>query len=126
MDKEELKKTWYAKTVKDIIPQNVAVWRARYDRKDQLRLENETLVIRQMRPIDMIPPTTKDASFFIIGAAEAYRPDIIANDYYKDPNLYWVILAANGLKDPLDFREGLEIIIPTLTSLYSQGGILKR
>ena len=126
MNEDELKRTWYANTVKNIIPQNVAVWRARYDRKDQLRLDNDILVIRQMRPIDMVPQITKDASYFIVSAAEAYRPDIIANEYYKDPNLYWVVLAANGLKDPLDFKEGLEIVIPTLTSLYSQGGILKR
>lgn len=126
MDEQELKKIWYADNVKDIIMQNIPVWRARYDRKDQLRMEDDTLVIRQMRLVDMVPLVTPEDSYFIVSAAEAYRPDIIAKDNYKDPNLYWVILAANGLKDPLEFKEGLEIVIPSITSLYSQGGILKR
>lgn len=41
------------------------------------------------------------------------RPDLLANDLYGDPDLFWVIAGRNGLQDPIfDFRAGNRYVIP--------------
>lgn len=46
----------------------------------------------------MIPIVTADDTLHKVTGAEEYRPDIIANNFYDDPRLAWVILAANRIK----------------------------
>jgi len=42
-----------------------------------------------------------------------HRPDILANDLYGDPDLFWVIAVRNGLQDPVfDFKLGELYNIP--------------
>lgn len=42
------------------------------------------------------------------------RLDILANQYYKDPSLWWVISSANNLrKDSLYITPGSQLRIPT-------------
>ena len=43
------------------------------------------------------------------------RPDLIANDAYGDPDLWWVINVANNVFDELvDLAAGKQIVIPQL------------
>ena len=54
------------------------------------------------------------------------RPDLLANDLYKDSKLWWIFAQRNPnkLKDPLfDFVVGTKIFIPTLDLLKAQLGI---
>ena len=37
-----------------------------------------------------------------IGPGVAHRPDLISNQYYGSPLLFWLILLANGLSDPFE------------------------
>lgn len=41
-----------------------------------------------------------------------YRPDLIAYKFYRESELWWFILEANGMKDIMDFKAGKTIIIP--------------
>jgi hypothetical protein len=41
-----------------------------------------------------------------------HRIDRIANQYFNDPNLYWVVLAANNVLDPYELEVGDELVIP--------------
>jgi hypothetical protein len=42
-----------------------------------------------------------------------HRPDLLANDLYGDPDLFWVIAERNGLQDPIfDFKAGTRYVIP--------------
>lgn len=47
-----------------------------------------------------------------------HRIDKIANQYLNDPNLYWVILAANGVLDPYNLEVGDELVIPKPGELF--------
>lgn len=50
------------------------------------------------------------------------RLDQLANEYYGDPKLWWVIAQANNLKNPLiEFKIGTMIRIPSLSTLIQNG-----
>ncbi len=127
MEANELIRSWYSydKVDKVIVP-NPITWRSRYDLKEQELLPDGNIVIRNLRPADMIPIRSADDVEHIVTPAENYRPDIVAYNAYQDPNLAWVILSANGLSDIFDFKSGLEIIIPGISGLYQSHGVLNR
>lgn len=54
------------------------------------------------------------------------RLDIIANIYYHDPSMYWVIALANDLIDPFVVTVGSILRIPSTSALYKFGGVLSR
>lgn len=48
------------------------------------------------------------------------RPDLLANDLYRDSNLWWVFAVRNKqvLKDPVfDFQAGTKIYLPKLATI---------
>ena len=94
--------------------------------KEQLLLNDNNLVIRNMRANDMVPYKTSQDTIHIVTISEQYRPDVIANNAYGDPNLAWVILSANGLSDIFDLVAEMEIRIPSSLSIYNMGGVLNR
>ena len=51
------------------------------------------------------------------------RLDSLANYYYNDPKLWWVIAYVNDLKDPFDFKIGDMLRIPPMSSLIKSGVI---
>lgn len=118
-------KTWYStELVKDTQYPNLYSVRSRYDLKERLLLSDNNLVIRNMRLKDLKPNTSPYDTLHIVTAGEKYRPDIIANDFYGDPRLAWIILSANNMSDIFDLEIGSEIIIPSSTSIFSSGGVL--
>lgn len=127
MNLDKLNRAWYSNSkVKKIFIPNLASWRSRYDLKEQLLLNDYSLVIRNLRASDMVPARSSSDILHIVEAGEEYRPDIIALNSYNDPRLAWVILSANGISDIFDLTVGLEIRIPSSVTLYSSGGILCR
>lgn len=127
MNNSKLTRDWYSKdSVKDILVPSLSTWRSRYDLKEQLLLNDNTLVIRNLRYKDMVPNGSPDDILHIVTSAEAYRPDIIAKNVYNNASLAWIILAANNLSDVFDLTADLEITIPSPTTLYQTGGVLTR
>lgn len=56
--------------------------------------------------------TDKDI-LYKIPKAEEYRPDLIANRFYGDPKLFWVLVYANNFKNsPEDFTVDKTIRVP--------------
>jgi hypothetical protein len=41
-----------------------------------------------------------------------YRPDMVADEIYGAPHLWWSIMEFNGMKDILEFKAGVNIRIP--------------
>jgi len=65
------------------------------------------------------PKETDDILFTITNTYDN-RPDLLANDLYKDSNLWWVFAARNKqvLKDPVfDFQAGIKIYLPKLSTI---------
>lgn len=56
--------------------------------------------------------TSKDV-LYKIPKSEEYRPDLIANRFYGDPKLFWVLVYANNFANsPEDFIVNKTIRIP--------------
>jgi len=80
------------------------------------------LDIMTNRPI----PVQDDDVIYTITKTYQYRPDLLANDLYNNPNLWWVFQARNpnAIQDPIfDFKPGLKIYIPKQTALEQALGI---
>lgn len=86
------------------------------------KLSGEFLGVWTPRPF----PAEKDDILFRIKPAYDLRPDLLANDLYGDPNLWWVfsVRNPNTLKDPLwDFVVNAEIYVPKKTTLATHLGL---
>jgi hypothetical protein len=73
------------------------------------------------RPI----PKLSDDQFFQINATYQYRPDLLAHDLYDNSGLWWVFYQRNPnalQRPPLDFKAGVQIYLPKITTLQSALG----
>jgi hypothetical protein len=71
-------------------------------------------------------PMSEQDKFHVVLTEQENRLDIIANIYYNDPSLFWVIALANELPDPFIVLPGTILRIPPNISLYRLGGALRR
>lgn len=78
--------------------------------------------------IETFNQTTIDKSdndkYHIVLPEQENRIDMIAYQYYHDASLSWVILLANEIIDPFIIKAGTTIRIPSIMSLYKNGGAL--
>lgn len=84
-------------------------------------LETGFLDVMSNRPI----PKHDDDQIVELNQTYQYRPDLLANDLYGDPGLWWVFAQRNPntLVDPIyDFTAGTKIFIPKQTTLKSALG----
>ncbi len=80
------------------------------------------LDVLNRRPISANPQDQQ----LIINATYEYRPDLLANDLYDNPKLWWVFAARNpnAIKDPIwDMKRGLTIFLPKQDRLFDELGI---
>lgn len=123
----ELGKTWYdPNLVLNIIEPYDAIAESRYTLKTQMRLANQDVVIRNLRVSDIYIAQSPADTMHRIEAKEQYRPDLVAFQQYNNPNMAWVLLAANNMKSIFDFTTDKIIRIPEVTTLYSSGGVLSK
>jgi hypothetical protein len=59
-------------------------------------------------------PTSSSDVFTVLTKKYEYRPDLLANDVYQEPRLWWKILEANNIIDIFDFKAGLNVRVPAL------------
>lgn len=95
---------------------------SRYKTKLRLSTQSDTK-IRFIRKKDITFDDT-DSKVHVVGQFEAYRPDLIAAQYYGDSVYSWIILAANNLKTSYELSPGLSLVIPSLASLQGSNGKL--
>jgi len=73
------------------------------------------------RPI----PKEIDDLQFTINTTYQYRPDLLAFDLYGNATLWWVFYQRNPNSlqaPPLDFKQGVQIYLPKITTLKSALG----
>ena len=81
----------------------------RYDTKNIKRLENGKKVLKTSIP-KTIPK--KDDDIYII-TQETDRLDLLANEYYGDSRLWWIIATANNLNGiNIGLDGGIQLRIP--------------
>jgi hypothetical protein len=72
-------------------------------------------------------PETDEEQFYTIGFGEMFRPDLVANRFYSDSNLWWFvvlvnreILMSNGRLNFLEqFLPGVTLRIPSQQTAFS-------
>ena len=67
-------------------------------------------------------PKESDDRLMQINQTYQYRPDLLALDLYDNPSLWWVFYQRNPntlTAPPLDFKAGLQIYLPKITTLRS-------
>lgn len=71
-------------------------------------------------------PSSIDDVPYQIDSVYNFRPDLLSNDIYQTPKLWWVFAMRNpnDLRDPInDFVNGTIIMLPTLSNLKKYLGI---
>lgn len=122
-----LGRTWYdPEQVVSLMEKIEETVQSRYSSKVNLNLKNGDTIIRNLRISDLEIEESDEDIVYKIEPLERYRPDLLALKYYNNPNLAWVLLAANNMKTIFDFKDGIVIRIPNVTSLYTNGGILSK
>lgn len=85
--------------------------------------ETEITFLSTREPIN-IPVRSTDI-YHRVNSHEVGRLDIIANMYYRNPLLWWVIAQANDIYDPITLiAPGTLLRVPNLETLYGNHGIL--
>lgn len=71
-------------------------------------------------------PSYSDDVLYEIASKYENRPDLLANDLYKDSRLWWIFPVRNPsvIKDPVfDFKVGALIYLPSLATIKKELGI---
>lgn len=75
--------------------------------------------------VDRPIPKENDDQLWTITQTYQYRPDLLAHDLYQNSNLWWVFYQRNPnslTAPPLDFKAGVTIFLPKITTLKSTLG----
>ncbi|MMZ51282.1 hypothetical protein D1872_130170 [compost metagenome] len=74
---------------------------------------DEDTGITYLDPIP-VPKYSADMEDMVIVIDEGMRLDLIANEFYGDPDYEWVIMEANpGLTSPFEIKPGDQIYVPS-------------
>ena len=119
-------KDYFSKEVKEIVKPDVYNIRSRYDTKIRLRMVDDKLIVRNLKKEDLVAKPSSGDTIHTITPIEHLKPETTALNYYNDARLYWVILAANNMRDRNEFTDGKIIVIPAKSSLYGNNGLLVR
>lgn len=81
-------------------------------------------VLLSTREIKDTYATAKD-TYHRVESHELNRLDILAQMYYQNPSMWWVIAEANNIFDPFEeLIPGTLLRIPSTTTLYGNKGVL--
>lgn len=122
----EFKKEFFSEEVKEIVKPNVYEIKSRYDTKMRLRMQDDKLIVRNLKKQDLVAKVTAADIVHTVLPIEKAKPELIALKYYGDARLYWIILAANNIKDKHDLIDGMLITIPSRQAVYGNNGLLVR
>lgn len=82
-------------------------------------LGGDTVVFGLMQPV-VVPDATDE--LWLMPSAGVPRLDLLSNDFYGTPQLWWVIASVNNMLDPLvAVPEGTPMRIPTKERLSAEG-----
>lgn len=123
---QSYKKEFFSNEVKEVVESTKKEFKTRYDSKVRLRLNDNKLVIRNLKSPDLKANQSERDIIHTVTLDERERPDLVALNFYGDARLYWVILGANGLREKSQLKEGLVIRIPSMNALYGSDGLIVR
>lgn len=126
LTRKDIDKLWVSDKIVDIQYPDTNSVGDRYDLKSRYVDELGIARIRPLRRLDVRIKYDPDDIYYVVKPHEQFRPDIIAKRFLMDPRLYWIILSANDMKEPFELEAGLNIRIPSYSSVFSVGGVMMR
>lgn len=96
----------------------------RYKNKITLTTISGITVYEFIRKSQLYLEPRDDDQYYFVDASKRYRPDVISNEMYGTPILYWVILSCNNLSSPLDVKTNMTLRIPQLTTLLNNEKVI--
>ena len=123
---QSYKKEFFSNEVKEVVESTKKEFKTRYDSKVRLRLNDNKLVIRNLKSPDLKANQSERDIIHTVTLDERERPDLVALNFYGDARLYWVVLGANGFREKSQVKKGLVIRIPSMNSLYGSNGLIVR
>lgn len=79
----------------------------------------DTIVFGLMQPA-VVPSNTDQ--IWVVPEAGVPRLDLLSNDFYSTPELWWVLASVNNIIDPLtSVPQGTGIRVPTKERLAAEG-----
>jgi hypothetical protein len=82
----------------------------------QVELDGELESYVFLRKPLLVEPDTED-KYVTLDQGNQFRPDIISNQVYGDPNFGWAIMEVNNIRSFVELTMGLRLRIPPLTSV---------
>jgi hypothetical protein len=83
---------------------------------DDVLITDEQIYLKAYRRFIIEEDETDDE--YVLSAGDRGRLDLVAEKFYKNKNLWWVLAEFNKLKDPFDFELGKVIRIPKLARIF--------
>lgn len=69
-------------------------------------------------------PIKDDDTYIQITSAWENRLDLVANEFYRDSDMWWVIATANDIMMPWFLPVGTELRIPGVNTLWGYKGVM--
>lgn len=66
----------------------------------------------------VIPDVSPKDRFIVLTPHYEFRPDLLSNDVYGQPDFWWKIMEVNSIKDIFNFKSGLTIRIPNISEVF--------
>jgi hypothetical protein len=95
---------------------------SRFIRTENVRKNNATTYGLWVRPRLLTEAELEESDIIKVPIDQEYngRPDLIANNFYNDPMLEWVVIMFNRPADPLNWpKAGTVIKIPSKAVVFS-------
>lgn len=119
------KEIWYSDYIADATsPKRSTSTLNRYKNKINLTTISGLTVYEFIRKSQLYIEPSDDDQYYFVDASKRYRPDIIANEMYGTPILYWVILSCNNLSSPLQVETNMTLRIPQLATLFNNEKVI--
>lgn len=119
------KEVWYDQSIISIDQDNQPNTKLdRYKHKLRLASTSGYRMVEFIRKEQIYIAPSDEDEYFYVDAAYKFRPDLISQEIYGTPVLYWVILSCNGMKHPLELITGLTVRIPPLQSVIHDEGVM--
>lgn len=118
------KETWYSASINAVTSGSRVNTMNRYLNKVSLVYFDGTKVTEFIKKSQLYPEPSDDDQYYFVDASKRFRPDIIAQEVYGTPLLYWVILSANHLARPLDVKTNMTLRVPSLNTILRNGRLL--
>lgn len=95
---------------------------SRYKNNKKYRDEAQRFFLEPPIPVEI--EVSEGDAYFEVTVETENRLDLVASKTYNNSKLWWVIAEANEIEDPLEVPVGKVLVVPSISSIFGEGGIV--